>query len=124
MNPKLFLQLAAAGRMSLGAVLLVAPQLAGRIIGNETSTATANVVTRVAGVRDLVVGAGTFRALQSGTDAADWVTGSALCDLVDSASHAAAINDIPKVRNIGTIIGAAGFGVAQLKALRDLRASN
>ena len=121
MDPKLVLQAAAAARMGLGVILLAAPQLASRVIGAETGTATANLITRVAGVRDVVVGAGTLRATLTDDDPAAWGVGSAICDFSDSIAHVIALRDLPRIRNIGTIVGAAGFGAAQLKAAIDLK---
>ena len=118
MQPKLVLSAIAAGRVGLGALLLARPGIAGWFIGGETSTAAANVVTRVAGVRDVVIGVGTLRALWTeGEDATPWVVGSAVCDATDAAAHAVALDHLPRGRNLVTTAGAAATGVVQLAAL-------
>lgn len=113
----------AVARIGIGSVLLARPGLAGWFIGGETSSAAANVVTRVAGVRDIVIGAGTLSALWTDEDPTAWVVGSAVCDASDAVAHVVALDHIPRVRNIGTTAGAAAFAIAQLAALARLRAN-
>lgn len=76
----------AAGRMLYGAGCMVAPRT---VMGPAGKRAEGQMVwlTRAFGVRDLVLGAGTFLALQArGPLAVPWVEVSAAADSLDAAN--------------------------------------
>jgi hypothetical protein len=78
-------RLLAAVRLTVGSVLLTAPGLGARAwAGPGGAGPELKVFARATGIREVVLGAGTLRALTRGDDAQPWVAGSAACDAVDA----------------------------------------
>lgn len=74
----------ARGRIAFGAMMLVAPKLAVRVMGGgRRSTGTAPLLARMVGGRDVALGLGTVIALDRGKPVRGWLEGSALADAVD-----------------------------------------
>ncbi len=85
-NEELVAKGIAAGRVLFGLGCMVAPR---KVLGPTAARAEGQMVwmARAFGVRDVVLGAGTFRALQAGGDAAiPWVEVSAAADALDIAN--------------------------------------
>jgi Domain of unknown function (DUF4267) len=78
------------GRIAIGAGLLVAPELALRTLGfSEVSPATV-AVARIAGIRDLVMGAVTFSVLDDPQRLRTATIANATADAGDTAAFAIA----------------------------------
>ena len=77
-------------RIGFGAAMLLAPGLSVRVwLGREADTAVARTMSRAVGVRDIVLGFGTLRALDSG-HARGWLEAGAAADAVDAVASALA----------------------------------
>jgi hypothetical protein len=102
----------AAGRIGVGAAMLVKPEQAirGWIGHRAASYGGTQTVTRACGARDLSLGAGALAALLSGKDARDWVVAGALADLADFVASAVA-EDIPLSGRV-LVFGLAGAAIA------------
>jgi hypothetical protein len=78
------------GRVAIGASLLVAPEISLRLLGfNEVSPATA-AVSRVAGIRDLVLGVLTLAAIEDPGRLRTATLANAAADAGDTMAFAAA----------------------------------
>lgn len=118
----------ARGRVVVGAALLVAPRplLRRAMRGGVASEAVPLLVMLAA--RDIVLGAGTLRALGrceqdddkrgARREAAAWVAAGAAADVVDAASMAGASALRPAPRALGTVVAGGSAGVSALAAAR------
>jgi hypothetical protein len=101
-------------RVGFGLGYLLQPQQARTSwIGRAARKPGTQVIVRSQGVRDVVLGAGGLRALARG-DAGElrvWVTGHAVCDLVDLIATWAVRDELPKRR------GRMAMGVAAASTL-------
>ncbi|MFL6136796.1 MAG: hypothetical protein ACJ74O_03235 [Frankiaceae bacterium] len=71
-------------RGSLGVIMLVAPGLLPRLLGADRRTAARlSYLTRMVGIREVALGAGTVQAVRRGTDVGSWLVAQALCDAGD-----------------------------------------
>lgn len=108
----------AVARIGVGVSMLARPTLMPRVLGVDSVTAErVSWLTRMAGIREVALGAGTLRAIRrsgsgsgSGSgagsgDARAWVLGSAACDAVDALVFAGAAAR-------GRVHPALGWGVA------------
>jgi hypothetical protein len=114
MPMRALVQSLAIGRIAFGAVMLLKPEAAvrGWIGRRPASSAGTQAVTRAFGARDLVLGAGTLRALAQQTEARDWVAAGAFADVVDFAATATA-DEIPLVgRMLVLAMAGAAIGVS------------
>ena len=107
----------AAGRIVIGAALLLVPgRVATRWIGPPGAERGAQVLTVATGARDLADGAGTAIALRSGSSARTWVLAGGFADVADLAATVRFRDALPKPAAIGvatlTVIGAAGSAFA------------
>jgi hypothetical protein len=106
-----------AGRVALGAALLVAPRPLGRLwIGRAGATPGGSVVMRAVGVRDLVLGMIALHTLDHPEVAPRWQRTCAAVDAVDFAATAAARPGLPPVGS-ALVMGVAGAGAALGAAL-------
>jgi len=117
------MQLLNLGRMAVGAALLVAPTASGRPWFGETAR---NPGTRVAlrslGVRDLVLGAGTYRAIASGQPARSWLQAGVAADAVDGLATVLAGRALPAPVRLGLAViggGAAVLGAREAATTPD-----
>lgn len=79
-RPAVFLSRA---RIAVGVAALIAPRLAGRIIGGRQATPPTALFARMLGARDLALGLGTVIALDRGAPVRGWLEASALADACD-----------------------------------------
>lgn len=113
----------AAGRIVIGTALTVAPGLAGRgWIGDAALDPSTKVFTRALGVRDLALGLGAYRALDSGGEVRPWVVLGALCDAVDLVATSLAMGRIGARRAVPAMLIAGTAAAAGLAAADHLDA--
>jgi hypothetical protein len=87
-----------AGRVALGAALLVAPRALGRVwLGRAAAGPAGSVAMRALGVRDLVLGAIALHTLDHPDVAPRWQRTCAAVDAVDLVATAAARPGLPRV---------------------------
>ena len=83
------------GRIAIGTAFLVAPRLAATaLVGGSANGRAVVVLGRIAGIRDIALGAGLLGALAEGR-ARRWLRWSAACDLVDGLAAATAGGEAP-----------------------------
>lgn len=100
------------GRAVLGAGLVLAPGLAGRVwLGDDASTSGAKVAARALGIRDIALGVGLVMALENKQPARNWVIGAAAADAIDAAATLIAWRDLPRAGRLGVLALAAGSAV-------------
>lgn len=106
------------GRVGLGAAFLVAPGRSGRgWLGARATADAGKVAARALGARDVAIGYGTLRALDTGDPTLGrWVTISGLCDLVDATATAMAFRSLPWRGRILGIVVAGAAATASLVA--------
>lgn len=99
----------AAGRVLVGAALLIAPGAAGgRWIGDSARRPEVKVVARAFGVRDLALGVGTLQALDTDAPAEPWVTLGMVCDAADLVATTVAVRALGAKRALPVMAVAAG----------------
>jgi hypothetical protein len=76
----------AAGRIAVGASLLVAPTLAAQWAGEDARAPGARVITRAAAARDVALGVGTLALMGDRALLRRWLLVSSACDAVDFAA--------------------------------------
>ena len=82
------------GRIAIGVSFLSSPVTFLRLIGLDTASATrVTWLARIAGVRDVVLGAGTVFATVTGRDDTSWLLAGATCDAVDAVVTGAAARE-------------------------------
>ena len=115
-------RITAAGRVAIGAALLIAPRAATRAwIGESGGQAGAKLLARGLGGRDLILGLGVINALDRGDPrAADWVRASALADGADAVGTALAFRHLPKRSRFGVLLLAGGAAVVGFVAADNL----
>jgi hypothetical protein len=75
------------GRIAIGVISLLAPQLVGRVItGAEPSGAGTTLFARMVGARDIGLGLGLLIALDRGASVRGWLEASAVVDGFDAAA--------------------------------------
>lgn len=111
----------AAGRVAIGVALLLAPGLAARgWAGAEASRPVTRVFLRTLGIRDLVLGLGTLRALNRGEDVAPWARYGAAVDGVDAAATLVGYRHLaPRGRSV-VLAMAATAAAGQVAAAENL----
>lgn len=118
MDQRHLVRLLAVARVAIGVVALAAPRRAGALVlgprGHDRGVA---LLVRAFGVRDLVLGLGTLRALDRDEDPATWAKLSAACDAADAAATLLAAPALPASR---VVLGA---GSAATAAALGARAS-
>ena len=96
MDPRDLARSQARGRVAIGAALVLAPGLAGRMwIGEDAARRAVKVFTRALGVRDLAIGLGVLLALERGAPVRGWLEAGTLSDAVDVAATLLAGDAIP-----------------------------
>ena len=114
-----------AGRVLLGAVAVASPVAATRLLGMDSATAKrVTLLARMAGARDVALGAGTLAARS--TDPAGttwWLVAGAFADAVDAAAMAGALRrgSVRGLPAAGTAIGAAVSAGIALRAAVAMR---
>lgn len=114
MKPRTLAQLIAAGRIAVGATLLLAPTVVTRrwVGEREGEHLGTRVMAAGLGGRDIVVGAGVLAALRSGEGARLWLIGSAAADVIDLVSTVRHAGELPASAVAGTVAVAGGAAVA------------
>lgn len=114
----------AAGRVAIGAGLLVAPRLSlGMWIGRTAADGATAPVARALGVREVVLGAMALHTVDRPQVAARWLRALAVCDAVDFAATLAARRSLPPYGRV-LIAAMAGAGAGgQLWAAAQLDAA-
>jgi hypothetical protein len=110
-----------AGRALLGAALLAAPAPILRAwVGRDDASAA--LLGRAVGARDVALGAGAVLAAAGECDLAPWLAAGALADLGDAAATFAAGDAIPRNGRLGTVAlagASAALGLALVAGTRD-----
>ncbi|PZS40709.1 MAG: hypothetical protein DLM62_01460 [Pseudonocardiales bacterium] len=104
----------AAGRVAIGVVALVRPDLMARSwVGAAQAAGPAGVVLgRAAGARDIALGVGVLLAScrRNGRGMVGWTVAGSFCDAVDVAATIASWRELPR-RGRWAVAGAASSGV-------------
>jgi hypothetical protein len=99
-----------AGRVAIGAALVVAPRLLGRIwLGAPAATPAGAVAMRALGARDVVLGGIAVHTLDHPDVAPRWQRTCAAVDAVDLAATVAARRSLPSLGS-ALVIGIAAAG--------------
>jgi hypothetical protein len=107
-----------AGRVVLGAALLVLPGTSARLwLGASAHDPRIKVLTRATGARDLAIGLGTIHALGAGEPARGWTLAGGASDLVDVGATLLAFRHVGARRAIPLCVaGALGAAVSYVAA--------
>jgi hypothetical protein len=103
----------ALGRINVGVSLFAFPGLAGGLwVGREAKSAGVRTFSRGFGMRDAIIGAGLFRALEGGDgdEIRRWLLYGAAADAADLAGTLASWRRLPRFRRFVTLAGILGFG--------------
>jgi hypothetical protein len=103
----------AMGRVGVGAGLFALPGLAAATwVGRDAKSAGVRTFARGFGVRDAVIGAGLFRALENGDndEIRRWLLFGAAADGADLVGTLASWRGLPPVRRTLVLLGILGFG--------------
>lgn len=121
MDLRALLRALAAGRIAVGAALVLAPRKAGRRwIGDTADDRAVMVFTRALGVRDLALGAGALTALETGKPARQWTMWGAASDVIDFVATVLAIRRIGFFRALPTLLIAGTAAVVGVAASNEL----
>lgn len=105
----------AAGRVAFGVGMFATPGLFGKgWIGADAERPGTQMVMRVAGIRDIVLGLGGLMALSNGEDAERWIEAGIVADAGDAAAAVLARGQASAVTVASTALiagAAAGAGV-------------
>ena len=97
----------AVGRVAVGASLVIAPSLLGKMwVGEDGASTGTKLAFRTMGIRDLALGAGTLHALATGEPARSWVLLTAISDAVDATATIIAFRRIPLRASLPAILTA------------------
>ena len=123
MRPRDLLTLLAAGRIALGAGLIVKPDLVTGIwLGRDGRRPAIGALSRGFGARDAALGAGTLGAMRSGGSLRPWILAGIAADATDLVAVYAARDSLPSyaVPMIYALVGGALVaGVVNLAAMED-----
>ncbi len=111
-------------RIVIGAGLIVSPVGLARGLGIDAVTARkVGWMARVAGAREMAIGAGTLLALRRGDPVDGWVAAQAFSDGVDAVAFAtsAARGDVAPVRGWGLALFAASGSISEALAVAAMR---
>ena len=113
MGPRRAASLLGAGRVALGAAILVAPEaVTSRWLGDNAAHPAVRYLARSLGARDLVLGVLALRTLDDARAASQVQAACALADCVDAVATVAARKHLPAVGAVGTIAVAGAAAVA------------
>jgi hypothetical protein len=123
MDPHHLVRLLSVGRIAVGAALTVAPRVAGGgWFGPAASAERATqVAIRALGIRDLVLGLATYRALDRGDDLDELLLLGAACDTVDALATARSFRALPTKGALATLAVATEAAAIGLFARQQLR---
>jgi hypothetical protein len=105
------------GRIVIGAALTFAPQRTGRAwLGDIARRPGAAVAVRSLGARDLAIGAGLVRALDTGADSKPWLLASAAADAADAIGTVLAWKHLARPGRLLTLVMATAATIVGLRA--------
>lgn len=105
------------GRIVIGAALTLAPRRTGRgWLGDIAMQPGAAVAVRSLGARDIAIGAGLVRALDTGADTKPWLLASAAADAADAIGTLIAWKHLARRGRLVTLAMATGATVVGLRA--------
>lgn len=108
----------ARGRVVVGVVATLLPGVATRTAPGATAGAGGRALGRMAGARDVALGAGAITCLKERTQDAEWVGVGAAVDIIDGLALLCTRGLPARARLAG--LGALGAGVVGLGAARML----
>jgi len=112
MDPRDLGRAYAGGRLAIGVLLVLFPRLVmGGLAGGRAQMTPALVlVTRLLGVRDAILGAGTLAAIEDGDASAvrTWMTYGAVADGGDALATLLGYRHLPRLKRFGLLAMAAG----------------
>jgi hypothetical protein len=113
--------LLAAGRVALGAAVLVAPEsVTSRWLGAHAAHPAVRYLARSLGARDVGLGALALCTLQNARISSQVQAACALADAVDALATVAAREELPTAGALGTVIVAGGAAAAGVYLSRSL----
>jgi len=122
MSPRTLAGLQAAGRLAVGASLVVAPQLlGGGWVGSAADRRSGQVLAIGLGARDVALAVGTLQALGARQGATAWLRAGIAADLADLVSTLRARDELapPAVAATVAIAGGSVLLGAYLQAALD-----
>jgi hypothetical protein len=106
-------------RVGMGIALLLAPRLSLRLtLGSAADVPVTAPLGRIAGIRDVVLGAGGSISLGERRGGANWLSMGAVADGVDALVLLATPGLAKRARLVG--LGAAASAIAQMYLAKDL----
>jgi hypothetical protein len=107
-------------RTSVGVALMAAPGAPIRLAGTESPTASALLLMRTIGIRDLVLGLGTVTAARSNDqgDSRRWVQATLASDSLDTFVSLVALRSIGRRDSLFAAALALGFAFLDLRLLQ------
>jgi hypothetical protein len=116
--------LLAAGRVALGAAVLIAPEaVTSRWLGEHARHPAVRYLAHSLGARDIALGALALASLRSGRLAAAVQLACAGADAADALATVAARKELPPAGAFGTVAVAGGAALAELALARQLAAA-
>ncbi len=93
------------GRIGIGLLLLLFPGrvLHGMLGGREAVTPGVKLLSRMLGVRDAILGAGTLAAAWDDGDVRSWLRYSVVADAADAAAMVLAYRHLPKRKRFAMV---------------------
>jgi len=118
MDHRQALRFVAAGRIAIGAAMLAAPRRAASgWMGPGAATTSVALLARAFGAREVALGVGTLKSLDSAGPSRGWVMAGVLADGLDAVSAVLAIRQVGAGRAVTTglvAVAATAVGVASL----------
>jgi hypothetical protein len=103
----------AIARVGVGAGLFLTPSLGAAMwVGRDAKSAGVRTISRGFGMRDAIIGAGLFRALENGDtdEIRRWLLFGAAADGADLVGTLASWRNLPRARRVMTLAAILGFG--------------
>jgi hypothetical protein len=109
MNERDVAKYLAGGRAAIGILLLLFPRWASRAVWGEAGTSPAAAFfCRLAGARDVILGAGALAAADADGGIRPWMTYGAAADAADAVATLLAYRHLPKRKRFALLAAAAG----------------
>jgi hypothetical protein len=120
-NPRAVAAAVAAGRIGIGAALVLAPDRVGELFaGRDGRRPATRVFAAGLGARDVVIGIGTAWALGQGFGAAPWLSAGVVADLTDCLAMLRARRSLPPLPAAAGIALAGGGALSGAWLAREL----
>lgn len=112
MNPTTMSQILGAGRLALGAALVLAPDaVTPGWVGRDGATTGGRILARGLGVRDAVLGLAALGVAAEPSKRTPVLAAGVICDLIDAGATAAS-DDLPSSKRAATLLVAGGAAIA------------